>query len=52
MSLSNDILESIVVFILFVGAYVVYLGVLLAFLWVVWNWIVLPSMPYIVGVFA
>ena len=32
-------------------AYLVYFGILFAFLWAVWNWIVLPTMPYIAGLF-
>ena len=52
MSLSNDILGGIVAFLLFVGVYAVYLGILLAFLWAVWNWIVLPTLPYVMGLLA
>jgi len=26
-------------------------GILLAFLWAVWNWVVVPTLPYIVSLF-
>jgi hypothetical protein len=48
MSVSTEMLA----FVLVVVAYGAMLGVLFAFLWAVWNWIVLPSLPYVVGLFA
>lgn len=32
--------------------WILYFGFVLAFLWAIWNWIVLPTMPYIAGLFA
>ena len=32
--------------------YLVYFGILLAFLWAIWNWIVLPTLPYVAGLFT
>jgi hypothetical protein len=52
MSLSGDLAGGFVAVLLVIGIYAVYLGAILAFLWVVWNWIVLPTLPYIAGVFA
>ena len=49
---ASDVLGGLVYIVLGVGIYVAYLGILLAFLWAVWNWIVLPTLPYVVGLFA
>ena len=32
-----------------VGFYAAYLAIIFAFIWAVWNWIVVPTVPYILG---
>ena len=52
MSLSNDILGGIVAIAVIGGVYLAYMAVILAFLWAVWNWIILPTLPYVAAAFA
>lgn len=52
MSLSNDILAGVLAVGVVVGLYAIYAVILLAFLWAVWNWIILPTLPYAATVFA
>lgn len=46
----SDIVAGPLAVLLTVGFYVAYLAIVFAFLWAVWNYIVLPSIPYIAGV--
>lgn len=48
----NDIIGAIAALIFVLGVYAIYFAVILAFLWAVWNWIVLPTLPYVAGLFA
>ncbi len=32
-----------------VGFYAAYLAIIFAFIWAVWNWIIVPTVPYIMG---
>lgn len=52
MSLSNDILGGVLAVGVVIGIYAIYAAILLAFLWAVWNWIILPTLPYVAAVFA
>ena len=31
------------------GLYAAYLAIIFAFIWAVWNWIIVPTVPYIMG---
>jgi hypothetical protein len=35
--------------IVMVGFYAAYLAIIFAFIWAVWNWIIVPTVPYIMG---
>jgi|WetSurMetagenome_2_1015567.scaffolds.fasta_scaffold369170_1 hypothetical protein len=51
MSMGNDIIAGIVAFVFMISIYAIYLGILLAFLWAVWNWVIVPTLPYVAGLF-
>ena len=36
-------------FLVMIGFYAASMAILFAFIWAVWNWIVVPTVPYIVG---
>lgn len=48
----SEVIAGILAIMFVLVAYLVYFGILLAFLWAIWNWIVLPTMPYIAGLFT
>lgn len=48
----NDILGAIVALVIILVTYAIYFAAIFAFLWAVRNWIVLPTLPYVVGLFA
>ena len=56
MSELTEVLAGILAIGFVLVVYLVYFGILfsilLVFVWAVWNWIVLPTMPYIAGLFA
>ena len=45
----SDVSEMLIGVALVLITYVFYLSVIFAFLWAVWNWIVLPTVPYLVS---
>ena len=45
----SDLLEVFAGVVLLIATYAVYLGVLFAFIWAVWNYIIVPTVPYIMG---
>lgn len=45
----TDIVVGVLAVLITVGIYVAYLAIIFAFLWAVWNWIVVPSIPMIAG---
>ncbi len=51
MGIGNDIVAGTVAFIFVIGIYAIYLGILLAFLWAVWNCVIVPTLPYMAGLF-
>ena len=52
MSDHTDVLAGMLALLMCVAIYLVYFGILLAFIWAIWNWIVLPTLPYVAGLFA
>ena len=52
MSELTEVLAGILAIGFVLVVYLVYFGILLAFLWAIWNWIVLPTLPYVAGLFA
>lgn len=41
----SDLLEIVVGAVLVIVTYAFYLGILFAFIWAVWNYIIMPSVP-------
>ena len=52
MSELTEVLAGILAIGFVLVVYLVYFGILLAFLWAIWNWIVLPTLPYVAGLFT
>ena len=51
MSEITEVLAGILAIVFTLAAYLAFFAALFAFIWAVWNWIVLPTMPYIAGLF-
>ncbi len=45
----NDIFRAGAALFVVAGIYVVYFAAILAFIWIVWNWIVLPGLPQLMA---
>ena len=45
----SDCLEFILAILVVIATYALYLGALFAFIWAVWNYIIAPSLPMILG---
>jgi uncharacterized membrane protein YkgB len=52
MGIGSDIVAIIVVIGIWLSIVGIYLGVIFGFIWAVYNYIILPSLPYVAGLFG
>jgi hypothetical protein len=45
----SDTFEVVAAILIVIGVYVLYFAAILTFLWIVWNWIILPGLPQLMA---